>query len=78
MTDKKITINPLYGALLFLITGLALLVCKLTAYPSISWWWVVGIGLAPLWIVLTFVSVLVLVFLSVFLVAFLFDKKNKR
>jgi len=72
---KEIVIKPLSGVPWFLIAGLVLLVCKLTAYPALSWWWIVGIGFAPLWFslfILAFVCFIALGVLAFFALMFLF------
>lgn|GEM_PF-7036729 len=56
---------------IFTIAALLLLTLKLTAYPTISWWWVFGvwlfpliIGMAALGIILCFGVVLLMIGIS--------------
>jgi hypothetical protein len=52
--SKEIVIKPLSGVPWFAIAGLVLLICKVTAFPAISWWLVIGVGLFPLLAALSF------------------------
>lgn len=56
---------------IFLVAGLTLLVLKLSAFPAISWWWVIGVGLFPLFVGLTFLGIVLLIALFAITIGFI-------
>lgn len=66
---EKVVIKLFPSFPAFLVAGLVLLILKLSAYPGISWLWVIGVGLAPLWIGL---SVIFIVLGAILLVGFVY------
>lgn len=58
MTDSNI---PTTGFPVFTAAALALLVCKLSAFPTISWWIIIVVWLFPAIIAFSIIGVLLIV-----------------
>lgn len=48
----------------FTVAALVLLILKLTAFPAISWWWIIGVWLFPLILALSILGVILAIGLT--------------
>ena len=67
MKTKEINLNfPI-----FIAAGLTLLILKLTAYPTISWWIILTVGFFPLLFAISIVAIVAIVFAPIIIIMFI-------
>ena len=68
MSDKSKSLSGCAG-LLFTLTGLILLVIKLTTAATFSWWWVFGVMFFPMWAALAIIATILGILLAIVAIA---------
>lgn len=80
MKTKEIYLNfPV-----FMAAALTLLILKLTAYPTISWWIILTVAFFPFLFVFSIIAIVAIVFSPIFIILFISEfigslkAKNKK